>query len=123
MTASGSDRSRLDDAARAGWLYYIAGQTQDEIAKPLKVSRATVQPLVSLCLSERLITFRLEHPIAACMDLATQLAQRFGLRTCEIVPTDPTAPTTVAGIAERVAGLLEAALRSPQPMTAAIGPG
>src|SRR5262245_66246303 len=123
MASSNSEKSRLDEAARAGWLYYIAGHTQDEIARHLKVSRATVQRLVSLCLSERLITFRLEHPIAACMDLATQLAQRFGLRTCEIVPTDPTAPATVAGIAERAAGLLEAALRSPQPMTAAIGPG
>ena len=83
---SNNDKSRLDEAARTGWLYYIAGQTQDEIAKRLKVSRATVQRLVSLCLSERLITFRLEHPIAACMDLATQLVDRFKLRTCEIVP-------------------------------------
>ena len=123
MATSGNDRSRLDDAARAGWLYYIAGQTQEEIAKQLKVSRATVQRLVSLCLSERLITFRLEHPIAACMDLATRVAERFGLRTCEIVPTDPTAPTTVAGVAERAASLLEATLRRPQPVIVAIGTG
>ncbi len=27
-----SEADRLDDAARAGWLYYIAGNTQDEIA-------------------------------------------------------------------------------------------
>ena len=86
MTARGGDNSRLDEAARAGWLYYIAGHTQDEIARQLKVSRATVQRLVSLCLSERLITFRLEHPIAACMDLATRLIDRFKLKTCEIVP-------------------------------------
>ena len=32
MTRSRSISSRLDDAARAGWLYYIAGKTQDEIA-------------------------------------------------------------------------------------------
>jgi DNA-binding transcriptional regulator LsrR (DeoR family) len=123
MTASSNDKSRLDDAARAGWLYYIAGQTQDEIAKQLKVSRATVQRLVSLCLTERLITFRLEHPIAACMDLATRLAERFDLRTCEIVPTDRAAPTTVAGVAERAASLLEATLRGPKPVIVAIGTG
>ena len=29
MAASDSDKSRLDDAARAGWLYFIAGHTQD----------------------------------------------------------------------------------------------
>ena len=73
MTSPGSDNARLDEAARAGWLYYIAGHTQDEIARQLKVSRATVQRLVSLCLSERLITFRLEHPISACMELAARL--------------------------------------------------
>jgi DNA-binding transcriptional regulator LsrR (DeoR family) len=123
MASSNNERSRLDDAARAGWLYYIAGKTQDEIARQLKVSRATVQRLVSLCLAERLITFRLEHPIAACMDLATRLSDRFTLRTCEIVPTDPAAPTTVAGIAERAASLLEATLRSPKPVIVAIGTG
>jgi len=123
MALSSSERSRLDDAARAGWLYYIGGHTQDEIAKTLKVSRATVQRLVSLCLSERLITFRLEHPIAACMGLATQLVDRFGLRTCEIVPTDPASPTSVAGIAERAAALLETTLRSKKPKIVAIGTG
>ena len=37
-----SEATRLDDAARAGWLYYIAGNTQDEIASKLGVSRQTV---------------------------------------------------------------------------------
>jgi DNA-binding transcriptional regulator LsrR (DeoR family) len=123
MARSSNEKSRLDDAARAGWLYYISGYTQDEIAKQLKVSRATVQRLVSLCLSERLITFRLEHPIAACMDLARRTADHFKLRTCEIVPTDPASLTAVAGIAERAASLLETTLRSPKPVIVAIGTG
>src|SRR6266436_5707734 len=70
MATSDNDKSRLDEAARAGWLYFIAGHTQDEIARMLQVSRASAQRLVSLCLAERLITFRLEHPITACMELA-----------------------------------------------------
>jgi DNA-binding transcriptional regulator LsrR (DeoR family) len=123
MALPDGEKSRLDDAARAGWLYFIAGHTQDEIAKRLKVSRATAQRLVSLCLSERLITFRLEHPIAACMDLATRLADRFELRACEVVPTDKTSPATVVGIAERAASLLEATLRSEKPTIVALGTG
>ena len=115
--------SRLDEAARAGWLYFIAGHTQDEIARTLKVSRATAQRLVSLCLSERLITFRLEHPIAACMGLAARLKEAFALLHCDVVPTDPNAPTTVAGIAERAANLLEATLRSTKPVIIAMGTG
>jgi DNA-binding transcriptional regulator LsrR (DeoR family) len=123
MALTDNERSRLDDAARAGWLYYIAGHTQDEIAKALNVSRATAQRLVSLCLSERLITFRLEHPIAACMELAKRLKDRFELRYCEVAPTDPAAPGNVAGLAERAALLLEQTLRSEKPTIIAIGTG
>jgi DNA-binding transcriptional regulator LsrR (DeoR family) len=123
MASSNTERSRLDEAARAGWLYYIAGHTQDEIAKRLKVSRATVQRLVALCLNERLITFRLEHPITACMDLAKRLTERFALRTCEVVPTDPASPTAAAGIAERAASLLETTLRRSEAVIVAIGTG
>lgn len=123
MASSDSDNSRLDAAARAGWLYYIAGNTQDEIARKLNVSRATAQRMVSLCLSERLITFHLEHPIAHCMSLAARLSERFDLRHCEVVPTDPDAPNSVAGIAERAAALLESILRSEQPAIIAIGTG
>src|SRR6201985_2076066 len=101
MVVPENEKSRLDDAARAGWLYFIAGHTQDEIAKRLKVSRATAPRLVSLCLSERLITFRLEHPIAACMDLATRLAEKFNLRSCEVVPTDPASAAGVGGGGQR----------------------
>ena len=62
MTDAGD--SRLDDAARAGWLYYIAGKTQDDIARALNVSRPTAQRLVSLCRTEGLITFRMASCIA-----------------------------------------------------------
>ncbi|KJC40466.1 DeoR faimly transcriptional regulator [Bradyrhizobium sp. LTSP885] len=123
MATSDNEKSRLDDAARAGWLYFIAGHTQDEIAKMLQVSRASAQRLVSLCLAERLITFRLEHPIAACMELASKLKDRFDLAHCDVVPTDPSAPLSTAGIAERCANVLETTLRSETPVIVALGTG
>lgn len=123
MAASDSEPSRLDAAARAGWLYFIAGNTQDEIARKLGVSRATAQRLVSLCLSERLITFRLEHPIAACMEQAARMKDAFGLTHCEVVPTDPAAPQSLAGVAERAAALLESVLAADTPAIVAIGTG
>jgi DNA-binding transcriptional regulator LsrR (DeoR family) len=123
MASNDGERSRLDDAARAGWLYFIAGHTQDEIARMLQVSRASAQRLVSLCLAERLITFRLEHPIAACMELASRLKERFHLAHCEVVPADPAAPLSTAGIAERCANILETTLRSETPVIVALGTG
>src|SRR5258706_2132910 len=123
MAASDNDKSRLDDAARAGWVYFIAGHTQDEIARMLQVSRASAQRLVSLCLAERLITFRLEHPIAACMELAARLKDLFQLVYCEVVPADPAAPLSAAGIAERAASVLESTLRNEKPTIVALGTG
>jgi DNA-binding transcriptional regulator LsrR (DeoR family) len=123
MVAPDGEKSRLDEAARAGWLYFIAGHTQDEIAKMLQISRASAQRLVSLCLAERLITFRLEHPIAACMELAARLKEAFRLAYCEVVPSDPAAPQSVAGIAERAANVLELVLRGDKPVVVALGTG
>jgi DNA-binding transcriptional regulator LsrR (DeoR family) len=123
MAPNDGEKSRLDDAARAGWLYFIAGHTQDEIAKMLQVSRASAQRLVSLCLAERLITFRLEHPIAACMELAARLKERFALVHCEVIPADPAAPLATTGIAERCANILETTLRSETPVIVALGTG
>ena len=102
-----SEASRLDDAARAGWLYYIGGNTQDEIAAKLGVSRQTAQRLVSLAVSAKLIKVRLDHPIAHCLDLSTRLTERFGLRFCEVVPADPASPSTMLGVAEAAAAELE----------------
>lgn len=118
-----ANSSRLDDAARAGWLYYVAGNTQDEIAAKMHVSRQTAQRLVSLAVTERLIKVRLDHPIARCMELAEALKNRFGLKFAEVVPSDPGSTSTTTGIAEAGAAEIERWLRSAEPMVMAIGTG
>ncbi len=115
--------TRLDDAARAGWLYYVAGNTQDEIALKMGVSRQTAQRLVAMALSERLVKVRLDHPIGRCMDLAQALEKRFSLTQAEIVPSDPDAPDLLAGVAGAAASLLERVLRQPSPKVIALGTG
>jgi len=76
-----------------------------------------------LCLAERLITFRLEHPIAACMELAARLKDLFHLVYCEVVPTDPAAPLSAAGIAERPRTSWNRRLRTEKPTIVALGTG
>ena len=114
---------RLDDAARAGWLYYVAGDNQEEIARKLNVSRQTAQRLVSLSVSEGLIKVRLDHPIGRCMELAEKLRQRFALDLVEVVPSDPDSSSTVIGVAQAAAAEIERRLRSPSPIVMAIGTG
>ena len=117
------DNARLDEAARAGWLYYVAGNTQDEIAKKLGVSRQTAQRLVSLAMSERLIKVRLDHPIARCMELASLLRQRYDLHFCDVAPSDPTSNSSTVGIAQLAAAEMERWLRRPDPIVIGIGTG
>jgi len=118
-----SESSRLDDAARAGWLYYIAGNTQDEIASKLGISRQTAQRLVSLAVSAKLIKVRLDHPIAHCLDLSQKLKDKFGLVLCEVVPADPASSSTMLGVAEATAAELERRLESRDPIVVALGSG
>lgn len=120
MAVSGS---RLDDAARAGWLYYVAGNTQDQIAAKLGVSRQSAQRLVSLAMSEGLVKVRIDHPIARCMDLARRLGDRFGLAFVEVVPTDPGSGSTTLGVAEAVAAEIEKRLSRTEPLVLAMGTG
>jgi DNA-binding transcriptional regulator LsrR (DeoR family) len=114
---------RLDEAARAGWLYYIAGKTQDDIARILNVSRPTAQRLVSLCRAEGLITFRVNHAISDCMSLASALRDRYGLATCDVVPSDGSDETSFAGVAEAASIAIERMLHATEPIVMGLGTG
>jgi DNA-binding transcriptional regulator LsrR (DeoR family) len=115
--------SRLDDAARAGWLYYVAGNNQEEIARKLGVSRQTAQRLVSMSVSEGLIKVRLDHPIGQCMELGEKLKQRHALDFIDVVPSDPSAPHAIHGIAIAAAAEIERWLMPAEPTVMAIGTG
>ena len=115
---------KLDQAARAAWMSYVGGITQDEIAQQLGVSRPGVQRLLALARQEGLVKVRVDHPISACMAMAAAIRDRFSLHYCDVVPSDADAPgdaayyLAVAG-AERLSRLVE---RS-EPLTLALGTG
>ena len=87
----------------------MAGNTQDQIARKLNVSRQAAQRLVAAAVAEGLITFRLDHPITACIELAEALQTRFGLDYVEVVPGDADVDGLV-GIASAAARQVEAHL-------------
>jgi DNA-binding transcriptional regulator LsrR (DeoR family) len=117
------EKERLDDAGRAGWLYYIAGNTQDEIAKKLGVSRQTAQRLVSLAVTERLIKVRFDHPLGRCLELSDRLKETYGLESCDVVPADPTSNSETLGIVEAAAAEMERYLVSRHPVIVGLGTG
>jgi DNA-binding transcriptional regulator LsrR (DeoR family) len=115
--------SHLDEAARAGWLYYAAGMTQDQIAKELGVSRQRAQRLVSKAMAEGLIHVRLNHRIGACLDLEARLAKRFGLLRCRVAPDFGPGGDASLAIGQAAAAELERVLREPEPQVIAFGTG
>ena len=112
-----------DEAARAGWLYYVAGMTQDQIATELGVSRQRAQRLVSRAMAEGLIHVRLNHRIGACLDLEAALRDRFGLDRVRVAPGLGQGVDPVRALAPAAAAELERFLRMPDPLVIALGTG
>ena len=113
----------MDEAARAGWLYYVAGMTQDQIATELGVSRQRAQRLVSKAMAEGLVKVRLDHKIGRCLELEAGLIRQFGLQQVRVAPdlgpgADPSRATAAVA-----AGLLEGYLARTEPQTFALGTG
>ena len=116
-------RSRLGDAARAAWLYYVARNTQDEIAEKLGVSRQAAQRLVARAVSEGLVRVRIDHPIADCLELGHELAQAYGLERAVVVPSDPASNSATLGLAEEGAAEMERWLAREEPLVIGLGTG
>lgn len=123
MAKTTENVDRLEKAARAAWLYYVAQNSQDEIARKFGISRQVVQRLISQAVSEKLIRFSFDYPITHCMELGARLSERFGLQTCEVVFSDPDAPALVTGIAIAGAAEMQKHLRAKASKVIGIGTG
>jgi DNA-binding transcriptional regulator LsrR (DeoR family) len=123
MSRTDPEQTPTDDAARAGWLYYVGGMTQDQIAAELGVSRQRAQRLVSRAMSEGLIHVRLNHKIGACLDLESDLTARFGLSRCRVAAGLGAGADANRAIAPAAAAELERFLRMADPLVIALGTG
>ena len=115
---------KLDLATRAAWLYYVAGNTQNEIAEKLQVSRPVAQRLVAFAVEKNLIRVRVDHRLADCLALADQLSKRYGLSVCEVVPIDGDTPEELdRKLAVAGAQVMERYLNAERPMIVAVSSG
>jgi DNA-binding transcriptional regulator LsrR (DeoR family) len=115
---------KLDLATRAAWLYYVAGNTQNEIAEKLQVSRPVAQRLVAFAVEKNLIRVRVDHRLADCLTLADQLSVRYGLSMCEVVPVDSDSAEEVdRKLAVAGAQVMERYLSEEKPMIVAVSSG
>ena len=118
-----TDATPLDEAARAGWLYYVGQKTQDQIAREMGISRQRAQRLVSKAIAEGLIRVRLDHRLSACLALEAELIRRFDLRLSRVAPSLGPGVDPVRAVAPLAAAELERLLSAPDPMVLALGTG
>jgi DNA-binding transcriptional regulator LsrR (DeoR family) len=115
---------KLDLATRAAWLYYVAGNTQNEIAEKLQVSRPVAQRLVAFAVEKNLIRVRVDHQLAECLALADDLSKRYGLSMCEVVPVDNDTQEEIdRKLAVAGAQVMERFLGEEKPMVVAVSSG
>tara|TARA_R110002072_G_scaffold41779_4_gene116855 strand:+ start:8724 stop:9695 length:972 start_codon:yes stop_codon:yes gene_type:complete len=118
-----ADGSTDDLAARAGWMYYLAGMTQGQIAEELDLSRQRVQRLVARAVADGLIHVRLDHPIAACLNMERSLKEKYDLQFARVAPTLPDRSDSFRSVAAVGAGEIERVLLQEPELTMAVGTG
>ena len=116
-------QDRKENAARAAWLYFVRGYTQDQVARHLGLSRPSTQRLISFAVSEELVRFKVDHPIVGCMALGAQVAKRYGLDFCDVAPADPKATDAREIIAPYVAERILRLVSVNRPITLGVGSG
>jgi len=120
--AAEPENNPRDLAARAAWLSFVGGLTQDQIAAELGISRQRAQRLVARAAAEGLVRVRIDHPVAACLELERDLRRRYGLTLVRVAP-DAGGGDPLAALAPVAAPELERLFQQEQPMTMALGTG
>ncbi len=82
-------------------MYHREGLKQDEIARDVGVSRASVSMILAEAKRQGIVEITIRNPLADDEELADRLVRRFELRRCVVVPT---ANRTTDVLMELVAG-------------------
>jgi DNA-binding transcriptional regulator LsrR (DeoR family) len=81
------EEKKQELAARAAWMYYVAGLTQQDIASALGLSRQVAQRLISGARETGMVTVNISHPVTRCLKLAHDLQEKYALNLCRVVPS------------------------------------
>lgn len=73
-------------STRAAWLHYVGGLTQSAVAKRLGVTSVKAHRLIAKAVSEGALKVSIDGDVVECIELEAQLAEKYGLSTCEVAP-------------------------------------
>ncbi|MEM8755105.1 MAG: sugar-binding transcriptional regulator [Pseudomonadota bacterium] len=86
----------------AMWLYYGEARTQNEIARSLGVSRASVANYLAEARRRGLVNISIAPDTLARVGLAQRLAARYGLAGAHVLPADPEGGAEAAALRRRL---------------------
>jgi DNA-binding transcriptional regulator LsrR (DeoR family) len=89
--------------ARICWHYYKEGQTQDVIARHLKITRKRVNQILGEARENGIVQIAITSPTGPCNELEARLIATFGLRNAVVVPS-PIGDTDVRNLVGAAAG-------------------
>ncbi|MEO9337576.1 bifunctional sugar-binding transcriptional regulator/dihydroxyacetone kinase subunit DhaK [Mesorhizobium sp. SB112] len=104
-------RFRDDPLLWAGWLYAQDGMTQNEIAKTMGISRATVNGYLSEARSRGIVSLTMETSRLSEFMVAQALKERFHLSDCIVIPSGDTGRPLAERLGETGARVLDRLLR------------
>ena len=74
------------EKARIAWLYFIGGQTQQEIAQRMNVTRLKVNKIIGQVRQQGNVQIKVNLPLTDCIELADRVSSRYDLIETIVVP-------------------------------------
>ncbi|MCM2311568.1 MAG: sugar-binding transcriptional regulator [Steroidobacteraceae bacterium] len=103
---------RTSQMRRAAELYYEQSLSQNDIAKIMGCSTATVSRLLAGAQDCGIVKFHIERRGERVPELSRQLRDRFGIREAVVVPSSGSADSDLRAVGEAAAELLLSAIES-----------
>jgi DNA-binding transcriptional regulator LsrR (DeoR family) len=75
-----------EQIVRAAWLYHVAGNTQEQTADLLGISRVKVNRLLAEAKESGIVKISIEHRFARMMELEENIRRRYSLSFCRTTP-------------------------------------
>ena len=72
--------------ARAAWLYYMEGLTQDAVGQVLGIPRARVLKMLAAAREDGTVQIRVTTNLRSCVELGRKIERRFGMERVIVVP-------------------------------------
>ena len=102
MTASSRPEAATDLLLRVAWFYYKDELTQDEIARRLSVSRASVGRMLDRARKVGLVSISLNADHLSAFEVSRQLRETFGLAEALVIPDHEPAGSDQHGLNARL---------------------